>query len=235
MIKVAIVEDSKESADILNTYLKRTEDEGGNTFVVSFFSDALDFLDRYSGYDLVFMDIEMPYMNGLDGAKKLRQIDNQAVLIFVTNMANYAVRGYEVDALDFIVKPVKYADFSFKLNRALHVIDGRKTKEITIVHKNGVKRFSVSDLIYVEISGHQLSYVFENEVFTIRGKMTDAEGLLKDYGFLRPHNAYLINSDYIDEVQGYEVKIGDFIIPISRPRRKAFLQDIAILYGRGGM
>lgn len=235
MITVAIVEDSKESADILNSYLSRFEKEEQHSFSVTHYPDALSFLDGYSGYDLVFMDIEMPYLNGMEGALRFREKDSSAVLIFVTNLANYAVRGYEADALDFIVKPVRYADFRFKLLRAIHVIEGKKDKEITIVLKDGLKRFYVSDLLWVEVNGHQLTYVLTNREIKARGTILEAENLLKGYGFLRPHNAYLVNARYIYEIVGNEVLIREHRIPISRPKKKQFLQELAKLYGKGSV
>lgn len=233
MIKVAIVEDEASAAKTLKKYLSQYEAEQKEAFSVDCYPDALAFLDGYNGYDLVFMDIEMPYLNGLEGALRLRKKDREAVLIFVTNMANYAVRGYEADALDFVVKPVSYSDFVFKLQRALRVIEGKRPKEITLVSKTGMRRFSAHDLLYIEVNSHQLSYVLEDEVLEIRGKISEVEDELREYGFLRPHNAYLVNARYIEKVEGFEIRIRDHIIPISRPRRKSFLQELAKWYGKG--
>ena len=130
---------------------------------------------------------------------------------------------------------MSYADFIFKLERALRVIAGKRPKEISLVFKNGMRRFSVNDLLYVEVNGHQLSYVLENEVLETRKKLSNVEEELKAYGFLRPHNAYLVNARYIDGVEGYELTIKNHIIPISRPRRKAFLQELAKWYGKGNV
>ena len=148
-------------------------------------------------------------------------------------MANYAVRGYEADALDFVVKPVRYTDFAFKLKRALKVIEGKRPKEITLMSKTGMRRFSANDLLYIEVNSHQLSYVLEDEVLDIRGKISNVEDELKEFGFLRPHNAYLVNARHIEKIEGFEIKIRDYIIPISRPRRKVFLQELAKWYGKG--
>lgn len=235
MITVAIVEDSVESAEILKKYIKKYEQEEHQVFHVTHFSDALSFLDGYTGYDLVFMDIDMPFLNGMDGALRLREKDKSAVLIFVTNLANYAVKGYEADALDFVVKPVSYADFRFKLLRAIYVIESKKNKEITIVQKDGMKRFDISDLLYVEVSGHQLTYMLLDRELKVRGTIMEAEQMLSDYGFLRPHNAYLVNARFIDEVEGNEIQLRNFTLPISRPRKKEFLQGLAKWYGRGSI
>ena len=122
MLQVAIVEDSEDAAKLLRDYLTRYESTVDERFHITCFSNAVAFLEPYRGYDLVFMDIEMPHMNGMEGALWLRTVDTQAKLIFVTNMAQFAARGYEAEALDFMVKPVAYADFSFKMKRAMNAI-----------------------------------------------------------------------------------------------------------------
>lgn len=107
MYNIAIVEDSKEATDVLKSYFDRFSEEMGARFNVVCFDNALDFLENYSSaFNLVLMDINMPHMDGMEASHRLREIDNNVTLIFVTNMAQYAIRGYEVGATDFIVKPV---------------------------------------------------------------------------------------------------------------------------------
>lgn len=126
MVNVAIVEDEIRSADVLCGFLERYGSEKGREFAVSRFTDAIAFLENYvPRYDIVFMDIQLPDMDGMTASRRLRALDRDVILIFVTNMANYAVSGYEVDALDFIVKPVSYFPFTVKLERALGRLDGR--------------------------------------------------------------------------------------------------------------
>ena len=106
MINVAIVEDEKQAADRLCSLFCRYERERGEKFRVVVFSDPVTFLANYSpDYELIMMDIDMPDLNGMDAVRKLREADREVMVIFVTNLAQYAVKGYEVDAFDFIVKP----------------------------------------------------------------------------------------------------------------------------------
>lgn len=112
MFKTAIVEDNSVDAGKLKDFLERFAAKSGEVFITTVFKDAADFLNGYKQiYDMVFMDIELPGINGMEAAHKLRTVDGKVTLIFVTNMARFAVKGYEVDAADYVVKPVHYGEF----------------------------------------------------------------------------------------------------------------------------
>lgn len=234
MVKAAIVEDEAQAAETLAAYLERFSEESGETFAVSRFSDPVALLDRYAGYDLVLMDIEMPNMNGMEGARRIREIDRNVKLIFVTNMAQYAAKGYEVEALDFIVKPVAYSDFAFKMKRAMNAIRAGRKRELMIPVAGGIVRENSDELLFVEVVGHQLTYHFMDHTVEARGSMAAAESMLKDLHMLRPHNSFLLNPKFIERVQGCDVLIGGQTIQISRNRRREFLQALGDWYAKGG-
>lgn len=129
MINVAVVEDRDCEAKLLLDCLNKFQSEYKEELNIKRFFDADGFLDNYrvGTYDIVFMDIETPgEKNGMDAAGLLRAIDKQIVIIFVTNMAKYASKGYSVDALDYILKPVNYSEIAFKFQKAIGII---KTNE----------------------------------------------------------------------------------------------------------
>lgn len=120
MYHIAIVEDEKEDSKQLQAYLKQYEEEHDTKFKVSVFFDGAEILENYQSiYDIILLDIEMPKVNGMDAAEQIRKVDSDIVLMFITNMAAYAIRGYEVEALDFVMKPVTYYSFAMKMTRAI--------------------------------------------------------------------------------------------------------------------
>ena len=120
MFKVAIVEDDRVASDTLKEYIERFAAEKNEKIEAEVFEDGLKFIGGYKPvYDIVFMDVVMPGINGIETAKKLREIDNGVVLVFITSMAQYAINGYEVDAADFLLKPVSYFTFSLKLAKIM--------------------------------------------------------------------------------------------------------------------
>ena len=133
MIRIAIVEDDREHALRLENALKKYADEHKLTLQICVFYNVISFLEQYAGdYEIVFMDIMMPMMNGMDASRMLREKDENVMLIFVTSMGQYAIRGYEVSASDFIVKPVEYPSFALKFTRALSKLPKKEDRDVLI-------------------------------------------------------------------------------------------------------
>lgn len=120
MIHVAIVEDEFSVAQQIENYAQKYLSEHGIQGETFCFSDGMALAEGYRPiWDIIFLDIEMPQLDGMSAAQYIRQKDPSVILIFITNMARYAIKGYEVGALDFVLKPVNYAQFSMKLRRAI--------------------------------------------------------------------------------------------------------------------
>lgn len=230
LITVAIIEDEAAAAKQLTDYLKNFEKEYGESFQIDHYENAGSFLEPYRQVEIVFMDIQMPGINGMEGAKMLREIDPETKLIFVTNMAQYAVQGYEVDALDFVVKPVSYKDFCFKLKRAVNAVKNSRHNFIEIRIPKGIERINATDLLYVEVEQHIVRYHLRDKCLEMRGTMKTVEEYLKQWHFLRCNSCYLINPRHIEWVRGYEIKLGDDILQISHPRKKKFMEELADYY-----
>ena len=109
MFRIAIVEDEDACARLLEDYIRRYGETAGDAFRTDRFPNGLEFIENYRPvYDVILMDIRMPLVDGMEAARRLRAQDEETALIFVTNMAQYAIKGYEVQALDFMLKPVQY-------------------------------------------------------------------------------------------------------------------------------
>lgn len=232
MIRTAIVEDNSADAARLKALLAHYTEENRQSFHVDVFQDSLGFLHQYQEpYDLIFMDIELPGINGMETARRLRKLDSLATLIFVTNMAQYALHGYEVNALDFVLKPVSYAPFAMKLKRAVRNVQRHSDVELNLVTVDGFVRISASQVLYVEVQKHYLTYHTEEGTFTVRETMKVAAERLAPLHFARCSNSYLVNLRHVTMVQENTVRVGQTLLSISRSRKADFLKYLASYLG----
>lgn len=235
MLRIAIVEDDDIAAKTLESFLSKYSDECGCEFGTVRFADAETFLTGYkSDYDIVFMDIELPVMNGMEASFKLRELDDNVTLIFVTNMAQYAVKGYEVQAFYFIVKPISYFNFKQKLDKAIKRAESLSDREISINCNRSIIRLKVNKLKYIEVMGHQMIFHCESGNYVTYGSLRDYEATLEKYGFARCNNCYLINLKFVSEIKNYEVIVDGEALKISRPKRKFFVSALNNYYANGG-
>ena len=147
MIRIAIVEDEESYISVLKEYLERYKKESGEQIEVTVYHDGDEIAAFYRAqFDIILMDIEMKFIDGMTAAEEIRKVDSSVSIIFITNAPQYAIRGYEVGALDYILKPVSYFTFSQKLGRAVSKLKKRSRKWITIPVKGGVM-LRVRDII----------------------------------------------------------------------------------------
>lgn len=194
-----------------------------------------DELAQISGrYDLIFMDIDLPNQNGLDAAAALRAFDKVTPLVFVTNLARFAVRGYEVDALDFIVKPLAYENFSFRRDRIIRRIERKPARKVAIRTPEGCFLVPSSDIEHVVVSGHRLSYRvigYDNRLVS-RGSIRELEHELADERFTRISNEALINPARVSQLRADSVRMeSGEVLYFSRSRKKAALEAMARFLG----
>ncbi len=235
MIRIAIVDDESSARRHLQSMVSSYYNNDETRFNVTLFNNAAAFLDNYKPvFDLVFMDIELGGEDGMTAAAELRKLDSIVMIVFVTNMAQFAVKGYDVRAFDFIVKPLSFSVFSQKMARIEGVLDERKGVEVLIPQKYSTARVNSSEIIYIEISGHYLDWHTTSGVLHSYGKMTDVEEMLKQANFLRCNKGYLINPRYVKNIskQSVTMKGGDELL-IARARKKQFMQDFGEWIGDG--
>ena len=201
MINIAIVEDDINYQNTLKVFLERYKQERNEEYKIDIFSNALNFLDEKKFYNIIFLDIEMPFMNGIEAAKKIRETNKNSTIIFITNMAKYAVKGYEVDAMDFLIKPVEYFNLSLKLDKAIKIQKDDSTHNILVNNSSGFMKLDISTILFVESLLHYVIYYLEDDTIKVRDSMKRVEETLKKFHFAKCNNSYLVNLDKILKVQ----------------------------------
>lgn len=230
--RIAIVEDNEESISVLMGFLHRFAKEQNTLFDAFVFKDGDEIVSDYEAkYDIIFLDIEMKRMDGVSAAKKIRSFDREVILIFITNAPQYAIKGYEVDALSYLLKPVPYFAFSQELMKSLDKINKRKNKYVLITTENGIVRLNIADITYIETRNHYLTIHTKNEIFTMKAPLKKMVNELRDSPFYVCNSCYLVNLDEVTGVDGETAIVSGDELKISRPRKKGFMEALASHFG----
>lgn len=224
MIRIAIVEDDSKWTEKLSEFLDRYEREEKISFFKTFFSDGYEIAENYRAqWDIILMDIEMVLMNGMEAAEKIRKQDEQVIIIFITNMAQYAISGYRVNALDYVLKPIEYFAFSESLKRAVRQIP-KEEEYIVVAAREETCKIKITDLCWVESRGHRLTFVTDQADYeTTVYSMKEIEERLSPMGFARCNAGYLVNLSKVDGIVHGNVRIREKLLPISRGKKTDFM------------
>lgn len=236
MYRIAVVEDEQQYRDEVCQYIEQYAMEHQLKFDVTTYTDGQEIVDDVQmHYDIIFFDIEMTLLNGMDAAKVIRERDVNVVMVFITNMAQYAIEGYEVGALDFVLKPIDYYGFSFRLARALGRVQKKQGNlEFAINTPGGIKKLNSNDIYYIEIENRFLVYHTAEGDFSQRGTLQSAEEMFQNYHFVKCNHWYLVNLKYVTEIEENIVHVAGSRLEISRRNRAHFLKEVTEYIG-GGM
>ena len=249
MIRIALVEDEAEVRAQLQGYVQRHTRQYGTEFAVTEFADGMELLDDYRPvYDVLFLDVEMKHLDGMETARRVRELDKDVIIVFITNMAQYAIGGYAVGALDYVLKPVldpgvtgdyvhkpvPYFAFSQQLRKAEEQLRRRARHYLALPVEGGMRRLDSSLIYYLESEGHRVHFYTEEGDFVAAGTLKAFEEKLAERPFARCTSGYLVNLAQVKSVQQGMVQVGPYELQVSRPRRKAFLAALADHIGGEG-
>ena len=234
MYRALIVEDDAEAAATLHSPLLRFGVERDMDFSVETLGSALELLEGSHPADVIFLDIGLPGINGMEAAEIIRQSDKITPIVFVTDLAQYAVHGYQVDALDFMVKPVSYEDFSLRMGRVLRVMARNDSESITLSTADGLRMVPLRDIVYVEILKHDLYWhvLGEKVPLRMRGSIKGASEQLGETRFCRISASHIVNMAQVRRLRGTSLVMADGTeLVISRSRKAQALEALTRFAG----
>lgn len=234
MTSLLIVEDEKPAADALLALVRRYEESRGMTFDVDVVGAAFELLDASRTYDICLLDIQLPGINGMEAAELLRSQHRVTSIIFVTDLAQYAVRGYEVDALGFLVKPATFAGLAMNLDRAMREVAQGANRTLAVPTGDGFRSVPLSQVTYIEVRNHDLIYhTVGGDDLRTRGSLAQVERELADAPMVRVSRYCLANMALITSVLGDEVTVaGGAALHITRGHKKEI--ELALARYLGG-
>jgi len=231
--RALVIDDDDAEAKTLVDGLERYARETGLALSVSRLSSAVEFDAQAHPADVIFMDIDMPGMDGMEAAGSLREVDDTTLLVFVTNLARYAAHGYAVDAMDFIVKPVRYEDLAMRMRRVTRALERTAKLTHAVSTRDGMRVIPLGDLLYVEVMHHDLYYHLAGgeEPLRVRGSLGAVEGDLGE-DFVRISANTLVNMAHVAAVSGGQITLdsGDELW-CSRSRKRPTAEAIAVYLG----
>lgn len=233
-LRVLIVEDDDADAADLRALLDRYAAERGLSLMVRREPGAFSLGELAPSFDLILLDIELPGIDGMEAAEALRDQGVRTPLIFVTNLAQYAVHGYAVDALDFVVKPVTWGSASMALDRALRAARREQGATLAVRTRDEVVVMAQRDVAHIEVRGHDLMF-FETgreEPVVGHGTLSAVERELGDEAFVRISSSCLVGLAHIRRVRRDSVVMDTGAeLFFSRRRKRAALEAITEYLG----
>ncbi len=233
MYRTLLVEDEAEEAQRLSELLRRYGQAHGVEFKITWHTSAMEMLSDKGHYDLCLLDIEMPGINGMEAAQLLRTFDQDIPIIFVTNLAKYAVKGYEVGAIGFILKPVTYGNLKLSLDRALRAVNQATGRTVTVTTEDGIRVIPLRDLVYIEVTKHRLTYhLVDDDPIDARGSLVQIEEELSDAPIVRVSKSCLANMDKISLVRSAEIQMCDgSLLRVSRTHKREVVDKVTDYLG----
>ncbi len=225
MYKIAVCDDEKIMCEYLQKKVSEILTKWNIFFTITCYTNALDLLNTTISYDLILLDIQMPVLDGVTLAQKLRTQSEKCELIFITILKEYVLYAFEVEALDYIYKPIEQKRLENALKRAVNRYQKEK-KGILIQHKNCYQTIKLEEIYYCEVINRKLYLHLQNEVIEYYGKLQEIQKQL-DKRFLKCHRSYIVNMDYIKKYESLILTMQNGEkVPVSRLQQKEFIEKM---------
>lgn len=236
MFQIAIIEDDEAWRTRLEQEIIRFGNEEHIDVSVQAWGNGFSFLENYheKDFDIILLDIEMPHFSGMETARQIRTYDENVCLIFVTNMAQYALEGYTVNAKDYILKPVNYETLRQRLKNAIDHCRRYISEESIMLNKGGgFQRLNISDIFFIEADGHSLVYhTAQGEYTELRETLKKREAELLPLHFIRCNHYLLVNMRHVRSLKNGELTLSNgAMVQISRSKRKECMLQLADYMG----
>lgn len=227
MINIAICDDDKN----IITQLKRHLDEyEGDRCIVTTYVCGEDLLRERKSFNIIFLDISMAGMDGIETAKKIRYYDKNVKIVYVTNFTDYANQAFEVHAFGYLNKPIKKEQIYKQLDEArAYSPEDEDAVMVEFITTEGVVRLAPGDIFYFEYLNRSVRIKAKDKSYIVKGKITTIADYMNKYGFLAPHKSFVVNLYHVKSIRGYDIFMMDgSIIPLSQKKSAEFREHFNI-------
>jgi DNA-binding LytR/AlgR family response regulator len=213
-LKAIIVDDEPLARKVMQKYC----DDFPGIEVIAECKDALEAMEvlQNSEIDLMFLDINMPKISGIDFVKSMAQ---KPMIIFTTAYPEYAVQGFELEAVDYLVKPIEFERFIKACNKCIALKNknssDQNTDTLFVKSDRKLIKLALDDILYVQAYGDYIKIHTNDKIILSKDKLSNIEQSLPKNTFIRVHRSYIVHLNAIDYLEGKHVKIKDAVVPIS--------------------
>lgn len=230
MLRIGVCDDEEMSRQTLHGVLERLldkEDIACTVFEFSSGEGVTGWLQKHPGeLDILFLDIEMGGMSGMETAAQIRKENSALIIVFVTGYADYVFDGYTVGAMGYLTKPVDAVKLKEVVVRALGNLQKHSPENYAFSNPEGMYRISKKDILYFQSDRRQVILVTQKRKYAFYAKLDDVQTEVGS-GFVRVHQRYLVRAGAVSGVEGNTVFVGEEALPISRGSRKQAMLAIA--------
>lgn len=232
MLSIALCEDNSFQREELKNNLSKVLDEIGVEYKLLTFEIGEDLLREYpEKLDVLFLDIQMGELTGMDTARKVREYDDKVEIIFITALWDYIQKGYEVRAFRYLIKPVKFKELQEQVTACIENILHKRYTYITIKDKNNVLKIRTEDILFLETFERKVIIHTNSQDYIVKMSMNKLEKELTNKGFFRCHTSYIVNLIKIEEIKKDYLLINKFTLPVSKHRMKNLKLRLTSLLG----
>lgn len=233
MLHIAICDDEKDFVEHLTGLLLQYSRDTGREIKITAYFDGMELIEKYdTTIDLIFLDICMKMVNGLHAAERIRQMDENVGIIFLTTLTQYGLEGYKYQATNYIIKPLKYVRLKSEMDKFVRRRQKDETPSLVIANDTGKYKVSLKSIRYIETYNRNLMFHTENENIICYKSMKEVEKQLADRSFVRCHTSYIVNLFYVKGIKKLDIELNTGeTIPVSQPKRKEFMERLADYWG----
>lgn len=225
MLKVAICDDNISVVKIIKEIVESYEKLG---FSINTYNDGEKLLKTNEKFDVLFLDIDMPNMDGIEVAKKIRNFDKEVRIIYVTNFTDYANLAFSVHAFGYLNKPIKKEEIYHQLDE---VVEYSKKEEplLEFITSEGIERLVPNEIYFFEYLNRKVKMKALSNTYILKDKITTIAKLMEPYGFLMPHKSFTVNLFHVKNIKGYDIYMMDgSVIPLSQKKSAEFREQLNI-------
>jgi len=237
MYTLVIIDDDIKASENLKQKIESFQASRGCEFEIHIFTSGREYLKEEIQTDILFLDVEMPQMNGIEIAKEVRKKSQNTAILFCTNYQQFAINGYEVNAIGYMVKPISDYSLNLNLTHALKYLDDINetiSRKLQLKSFQGIIVLELKDIQYIEVKKHNLyfhlisSSGYEENPVKVRGSMNDISKSLSGFSFSKAGQSFLINLCHIKKVKADKILIDDGTeIPLSRIFKNDFMEEFS--------